>query len=1136
MSVGTKPWLPPTLLAAAFLLTLLAPLAPAQTAPTFAVLEVTGVATSSPFIRDGLNELNGTIRNAGSVPLRVQAAFDVKQGGSVLQTVPATGEAFVLMPTESRTVDATWTGNGIAAPGLTTITLRAQADDLASAQGSVDRQLVLADLVPTLVTGPSGQLVPGERWAGWLTVNVQNAGNVALDPHLSLTDVPAGWIFELAPAQLPSMQPGEVDQVRVHITPPATAAPNTVAHPTLVARAAPEHAPIRTLALDSPPVATGGIVQLDLQGVAELSIAPGQSGNLTVRLQNRQNFADSLSIAGVPPTGAQGQTLRVEPAAPQSLAPGAAAAINVIFDVTGDLDSAPAGTYAWTLQARRASGEVVAVAPLTIKVSEVRKPTVAIVSSPATVVPGTDYVVTLRLGNAGNLADVVRLAASNLPAGWPAQAPDPVPLASGSTSSTLTWRAKVPSSSPAGLVTLRLAGQSGNGQQGDPAFATVRVESQPFPSTTVDQDRKPLPATGPVQYKVRFANLGNAQGSFVADAAILQQAPNGWGVSAINPSQLTLAPGQSVDVTVNVTRPAGALAASDGAKVRVRLTESGGLARSSAVELLASPASPDLALRAASPLTTPGTPFKDAAGSLSVVVENLGTAPTTRPVELKVTYRTTNGQVRDTKTKEVPALSYEASSRATVISVPLPTTGFSGLLNVTVEVDALHDADERNETNNILQRDVLVRSFDLDITAPADRLARPGERITFDGASAFVVRNPGTRTESVRITANVTNDWGQLDQAYQVLTFTMAPGATRQVSLNLSLPQRPLAESAHATLRVSQADVPEVFVQRTVRIQVLDNSPPRITDVQAPSVATLGVPVTVKATILDATGLKEADLRIVAPDGQVASVPMQGDQVSGHYSATYIFQQMGTHKVHVSARDASRNGNHNDTSAAPLVVNVLATHGPTLRLLSPLDNTSVKPATPLAIAVFGGTPLRSATATVNGQDVPLALTNPLQVRTENLPEGPLAVRIAVEDEAGFEAAAIYNVRLDGSSPVVSEIRIVEPDPKPGQEVTVTAVVEDASPLTKLTLRVQRTNARITDVPMAINGTLATATFEYPDGLSSLSVVAQDLAGNVGVEERPYAALLGAATKESPGLPFALLAVVALAAAFARRRP
>jgi hypothetical protein len=250
---------------------------------------------------------------------------------------------------------------------------------------------------------------------------------------------------------------------------------------------------------------------------------------------------------------------------------------------------------------------------------------------------------------------------------------------------------------------------------------------------------------------------------------------------------------------------------------------------------------------------------------------------------------------------------------------------------------------------------------------------------------------------------------------------------------------------------------------------------------------------------------------------------------TGVFLANATLDLPGTYHAFLWARDRSSHANTADTSADPLLISVVPQLGPSIQAVSPASGAVIPPGTVLAFRTGGPVAIQGVQARLNGHDVPVPPSDLVQVPTDGLPDGPLNLTLWATDALGQTTRVAFAYRLDGTPPRVL-VALGTATPAVGATVSVRAVVQDASALGAVRLRLQDQDGRGTEQALSpIGNRTYEGTFAATASLRLVQVLARDAAGNEGLGEAALAPVQG--TKSAPAAP----AFAALALALAARR-
>lgn len=939
--------------------------------------------------------------------------------------------------------------------------------------------------------------------------------------------------------------------------------------------------PQHSVTLNAPPVGKGGNLILQLSSSPTAPSVPGGSASFVVTVTNGENqqeqvYPEADAINGDPLTGDNGEA--VNPAlstTPVALAKNGdtSSPFTTTFPVTitiptdTSLAGAHAGAHPWVFRVHGIVGGLggtwFTLDPnFVVQVAPVYGGSVALVPPAPPAIPASTLTLPLQVCNQGNADDTLALEPQDLPDGWTADSSLSVGLlGAGACSAQLQWQVKVPAGAPAGSKVLDFAVRSqATGTLGLRLHVPITVQSVAVPRLTIaTTPTSTISAGQTVTFPVTLANLGNQRRALVLASTIRSDtqpsatysstpSTTAWTWTQDPPGgQFTLDPGASTTVTYRVTAPSPAdgLKASDllhlGLNLTYTITYNDGTSKLlwSTLELRALQPFPDLAvsLDQAAPTwplpAVPGHPvlFAGTPGFVHVKVGNIGAADSTTSVDLTVSF-TVNGNAQP-----IPGLSVPPLHVGDFYNVNLTApTAAAGIITMSVDADhagVLADK-EINRTNNLMVLLIPVINFNVQISGPDAVAAQPGQAVSFDGTSGLHLQNVGDPL-NLTVTTTLTPGWKSF-APLQIVGLNQ-PAVTPDLILAspFVVPDSPGVESANLTIRVTPQGVPSVFVQHTVQIALMDGRGPSLGMITAnPSQASPGQTVQFKALVAAATGIREARLYIIAPEGTVSFEPLTPIPGGNLFQGNHTFDEPGQFSLYLWAKDQSTNANVADGSSSPTPYTVTAGSAPALRLVSPTAGSPVRPGTPLVFAAFGPAPLQSIQVIVgNGQPLQLPPTTPVEVPTDGLADGPIQVNLTVTDILGATGHTTASFIIDGTPPDIRDIVLTPTLYQPGDRVRAVVHIFDASPLRSVELRLQDASGRVTSIPLNLTEGGAYGWFIAPTKTVLIQAVAEDMAGNRAFLENSNASLLGG--KSAPAVGVLVFAVLLLTACLRRRR-
>lgn len=995
---------------------------------------------------------------------------------------------------------------------------------------SVGRDMVRYDveLEPHTAKEPDATRMPGDSWKSFFFV--RNEGDVSDTIKIVLDGkTPSSWSYALEKDTV-SLSPGDQTLVWVRFTAPSDAASGGRAQANI--RATSTNSPtapdaMDTLSMQSAEIGTVGGFFVRASPVS--GAVPGspeeRSVTFEINVTNQQNGPAETALSVLPdpdengPAPAwmtQGLSISPDPEKNQAYSAGGKKTFVVTINVPGD---ALAGDYAWGIEVRNSTDEWAAPEPYLLSVGTFRDVALPTGEFPSTVEMSKGAALTpinLTIVNQGNAPDDVALSLIESPDGWDLVDVNGNPYnahieadSTVETNATETPTAflRVPSTSPAGKQSLQVLATSVNASDTtDDIFGTTTVPERVFPDIAVEECLKGKPACeqavsseSTVTFDLTLTNLGNVEDLLnLTNATEIgggTTAVEDWNVS-VTPEETEVESGDSTSATVTVEAPPK-LAPSDLLWVNATLkaTSYDHVGSDETLPLRVSAAYPDLVVDGAG--VDPDPMYRGIPGNLTVDVENVGTRATDGPVNVTASYKNQEGETIAERTATGPALTTTSPGNVSSVHIPVPTDD-PDVVTATISVDDGGDIEELDKTNNEMAGFALnVRRFDIAVSAPPDLEVAPGQAVSLEGDLAFLVENAGAFNESLIASLTSQPEW--VDESWN---FALDESESTNLSANFQVPDQPGVTQANLSLAVRHSDHEGLVSLDWVLLQLDDTAPPVFSDLRTEPVhPPVGTPVNFSAQIEDATGVDQAKLFVVAPSGAVHERAMTKDPATGRYFAVETFDEPGEYEWHVWARDLSSEGVTSDTSDDPEILDVSSESDPSLSLISPAEDSVLQPGERIAVTVTNTTRIDQAAYVLDGRETPLAASNPVQIDTTNWPEGQTEVTVRIVDAFGSTAEATYRFRLDGTPPDVSNLTFEPGAPSGGTPVDLHVEVHDASDIASVVARVQTASGQAEDVPMETgSGGTYTAAVTYPHRDGSLTVIAEDVAGNRGVLE------------------------------------
>lgn len=961
---------------------------------------------------------------------------------------------------------------------------------------------------------------------------VKNLGNAPDTGRLSFSN--ATWDFQVSPTTV-ELQPNETAPVYVTAKSPADAAAGSQGTATIeLSTSEPRVAnSLRDqLDLSTPSVQVGDHLRVTANPVI-LHAVPGAAIDYGIQVFNPTAEAATVRIALEETGSLRDVALSGMPSESYALAPGndlEFALTGVVLGRSpGNPSQALAGARKWNVSVLDdATGELLGRGSLLLEVDHVRSVELLVPQStiPAEAVPGTTFRIPLRVANNGNAPDVVCIRAE-LPDGW-AQDDQCVLLApwQGTQSwQDLSWRAELAPNASSGSqrLVLRAGSQTAPAVKGPPQTITISVLARTHPTIiplagpirpVASEAQSPagipfvgraLPCDFPadpgetIRIPLQVKNDGNKNGTFRLSTPGLQLVPSSGWLLEVPREPIPLPIGSNASVTLVVTAPSP-VEALDRATFDLRIEDVDDQGLAQTVPCRVEAAFPDIVPAMGWPATAPADFYAGHAAELAIFVANAGWNATATASTVESLVKGPDGFFLRQDHRVDPLESQRAggtwSQRLAVNFTPTKP----GMYTYTIHVDPSGLIDQMGPpSNNKLSGQVMVHDFGIRVIAPIGRVVIPEQRIAFEGPTAFKVRNEGTRPHVLDLLVKLEPEW----KAAERQTISLGPGQERRVEVNFTVPRLPFAPGAVLTVRAANATLPALAVEGEARIRVDDNEAPEISNLKSTSPHLLvGETVRFTASMADAAGIAEARLFVVGEGGEVANYAMKGHGPVGDFEASVRFASVGEHFVHAWARDASVSNNTATTQSHPLRIEVLSSDRPHIRLVTPANQSAVRPGTPLVFSIVSSRPVTHLEyGNETGAPTPLPIRNPVQIPTAGWADGPISLRLRAHDNLGIEDIGVFSFIIDGAAPQVTGILLNPPGAAPGERVRVTASVSDASPLQSVVARLDSGAGAALEIRLARDATGTwTADLVLPERLGTVTVLATDAAGNQGFGE------------------------------------
>ncbi|GIV87641.1 MAG: CSLREA domain-containing protein [Chloroflexus sp.] len=388
-----------------------------------------------------------------------------------------------------------------------------------------------------------------------ITVTVRNGGNAAAPFEFTQT-LPTGWNLTGSSTTCPSPVPNNSSTCTytLQVDVPATAdGGDTLVEVRAIARNGGQTPPAPDSTANQPVTVTVATVRnLSFTPTSQTTNAdPATTVSFTHTLTNTGNAPDrfTLSLSGLP----SGWTATVDPPTTPFLARNASLTVTVQITVPTGI---AAGTTATATVRATSQGNPTVYADVadSVTVNAVN----GAVLSPGTTVnstPGATVVLTHTLQNSGSTTTAYDLAAESADPGWSAPIIEPVttPVLTPGSSALITVTVTVPTTAPPGTSNLITVTARATGDTTILASAEHTIQVGALRNVVIEPERNVIALpdmTTVITHTVR--NIGFSADSYTITAL------QGDGLSAIaTPNQIDLGPGESREIAVLLTLPAG---------------------------------------------------------------------------------------------------------------------------------------------------------------------------------------------------------------------------------------------------------------------------------------------------------------------------------------------------------------------------------------------------------------------------------------------------------------------------------------------------------------------------------------------------------------------------------------------------
>lgn len=865
------------------------------------------------------------------------------------------------------------------------------------------------------------------------------------------------------------------------------------------------------------------------------AIRPAESATFNVRVENTGNDEDTYNVTLVPGTAGFNDSWQPRITEPPRLRAGEAA--NATIDLVPPED-APKGLYPFTLLVRSNGDPTIQKRiPFTADLLQKWGLASSLLPSSTQVAPGEKATYALTLTNLGNGMDNATLTLGGQPGGWDVGLSETRVRLAPFGSARVLLNVTAPPGTAAGTearIKIDATSEGSNNPLGFPkekapeANALLTVLSRPNVDVTLEgASKKFVDAGASTDWTLVVRNTGNLASTFNVE---LKNPDTSW-VATATPQTLTLNPLQQGSVSVSLRAPGDSLV---GETLRVTAVVASASVpdRYDEETLVGAVSGSDLSVKSMVANTT--TPYTGDPLALDIVVANEGNKAPPRNATLRVLL-IQGGVERVIDEIDYPASELPGGRRFSARAL-WDTTGVEGpgVLVARIDpADAIREIDD-SAASNEASLAIVLRTFDVSLTAPEGLSGRPGEKVTYgERPHVFLLRHRGNQpTEPVRV--HVESEHGWIDPEKAQISLELPRGAEVPVPVELIVPQVPGAATDALRVTVVPTLRPNSVVSASVTTRVLDEEKPRVLDVDVtPAKARIGENVTIEALVRDATGVREVKARLVSPANDTSTLPMA--HVGGdRWALRQSFTVAGDWRVFVEASDNAEPANVNVTLDDLVPFTIDPGSAPAIRLAEG-QGTTIRSGTPVKLNVTD--PLGVARAAYVIRGITYDMPRPFQIDTSAFPAGNVEVLVEAENVYGVKAQQRFNLTVDNTPPEVRKVTLDPEAPRANQDailrIETDPNVESVEVLLRKDGRVLETRAATKKGPGLFELLLNPGEGDYV-----LDVTAKDAAGNVKLEEG--AVQFSAKPKSpfevpAPGIALLALALAGAALLAARRR-
>lgn len=746
--------------------------------------------------------------------------------------------------------------------------------------------------------------------------------------------------------------------------------------------------------------------------------------------------------------------------------------------------------------------------------------------------PAAKAVFPMQIRNWGNGPDNVSLTLANTPAGWTAQLSHTVIQIPPDSVATVYLNVTAPPNTPEGALAAFFVNATSQGppekgidQRPSARFrADLRVLGGPNLEVAAREKSAFIDPGATHEYELTIRNTGNQRSNFTINAERPQD-QLAW-IVGFTPPDMILDPLQSGTVRVSLRAPTSGVVG-ETSKVFITVASRLDPAVFNQTTLEGQVSGPDLFVEGI--LVNSTNPYTGDPLELNVVAGNSGNKEPPTNATLKV-YFVQGGVPRLIAERDYASDELGAGRRFSE-RIVWDTTGIegSGVILARFDEDGLVAEIDDSPADNDASKAVTLRLFDIRIVPAQGLSGIPGELVSYSEApNVFIVEYRGNQpTEPVEIFVESDHGWGSTRSSLALPRGTPLP-----VLVDVQIPEMPgVAEDA---LRISVVPTlrPGAVVTATTTTTVKDDTLPTLLGVGAsPSVVKLGEPITLRADVVDATGLTSVRAFVVTPANETTTILLQRSNENA-WVQTQTFPLAGVYRLYVEAIDGSANRNANSSRDTVVTFTVSPGSAPTIKLADG-QPTTVRPGGFVRLNITD--PLGVATAEYSLRNITYPLARPFQIDTSSFQAGAYELVVKARNIYGVESTARFTITVDDTPPGITSVTLTPPEPKANEDVTV-RIQTDAT-VSSVDVVIKK-DGQVVDTRAATKR--GSGVFELllnpGEGDYSLDVTAKDDAGNVQLDEGVVAFSAEPASPFNvPGLGLVGAVSALVAVALLRRR-